>query len=243
MDRVLAVITARSGSKTIIDKNLQKIGDYSLLEWTAACISKCPIFYDSIISTDSPIYAEEVSKYNVGAPFLRPKEIAQDSSTDLEVFTHLVSWLEENSQVPEWIAHFRPTTPFRDPSFVNFEVSNFMLEPGNREWTALRSVHLMSESAYKFFELDQEQKLVSIFMRNPDLDQSNMPKETFPRTYLPNGYVDLINTEHFLSQRKLHGNRVKALITEPALEIDCKEDLVNANLLNSTNRQIMKLVF
>jgi len=243
MDEVIAFVTARSGSKSIIDKNLQKIGNKSLLEWTAACISKCSVFHKSIISTDSIKYAEEVSSYRVEAPFLRPERFAQDTSTDSDVFSHFVSWLQTNSRVPKWIAHFRPTTPFRDPSLIDLMVSNFIAESKNRDWTAARSVHLMSESAYKFFEIDQDDQLVSIFERKPDLDGSNMPKESFPKTYIPNGYIDLINTQHFLEKGKLHGDRVKALLTVPTLEIDSKQDLLHANLMNSSNTNLMSSVF
>lgn len=243
MDEILALITARSGSKSITDKNLQKIGNKSLLEWTAACISKCSVFSKSIISTDSYRYVQEVTSFMIEAPFLRPEDLAQDSSTDTEVFSHLIDWLQKNSRIPKWIAHFRPTTPFRNPSFIDEQIATFMADSRNREWTAVRSVHLMSESAYKFFELDSNEQLVSIFTRESDLESSNLPKESFPKTYIPNGYIDLINTENFIRQGKLHGNKVKALITEPTLEIDTQLDLYNANLINSSNSRLMDLVF
>lgn len=243
MDRVLALITARSGSKSISDKNLQKIGDRSLLAWSASCISKCSVFYNSVISTDSPDYADEVKPYNIEAPFLRPKELAQDKSTDAEVFAHLISWLQVNSELPEWIAHFRPTTPFRNPTFIDAQVLNFLADSDRCQWTAARSVHQMTESAYKFFELQDELQLVSIFKRESSLDKSNFPKESFPKTYIPNGYIDLIRTSHFLKENKLHGNKVKAIITDPTIEIDSYHDLMDANIHNSANSHLMKLVF
>lgn len=242
MDKILAVITARSGSKSIPNKNLQKIGDWSLLEWTAACLSKCSIFYKSIISTDCLAYSEAVSAYGIEVPFLRPSELANDTSKDIDVFLHLFEWLESNHEIPKWIAHFRPTTPFRDPKFIEKTIEKILAEQDINEWTSFRSVHTMSESAYKFFELRDNLQLVSIFQQNPNLEISNNPKELFPKTYVPNGYLDLISTEN-LRNSKIHGDRVRAIITEPTIEIDSPEDLINANQLNSINEKFRKALF
>jgi len=242
MDKILAVITARSGSKSVPNKNLQKIGEWSLLEWTAACLSKCSVFYRSIISTDSKDYSDAVSAYGIEAPFLRPLELANDTSKDVDVFVHLFNWLELNCEVPKWIAHFRPTTPFREPKFIDNAIKSILVKPDINEWTSFRSVHSMSESAYKFFELRDNLQLVSIFQQSPNLEVSNNPKELFPKTYVPNGYLDLINTEN-LRDSKIHGNRVHAIITEPTLEIDSPEDLIAANQFDLLNKKFRKALF
>ena len=90
--------------------------------------------------------------------------------------------------------------------------------------TALRSVHAMSESSYKTFEIGQNGNLVTAFTNKEDLDQSNMNRQTFPPTYSANGYVDVLLPKHILETGKLHGSKVKPFLTNNALEVDTEED-------------------
>ena len=67
---IVAVIPARSGSKAIVDKNIQLLGDKPLLAWTIELCTKCPSIDRTIVSTDSQIYAEIALNYGADVPFL-----------------------------------------------------------------------------------------------------------------------------------------------------------------------------
>jgi|TARA_B100001971_G_C18018588_1_gene446177 N-acylneuraminate cytidylyltransferase len=56
------------------------------------------------------------------------------------------------------------------------------------------------------------------------IDTLNEPRQKFPKTYNPNGYVDVLKTSFILSNNKLHGNRVMPFITPRSYEIDSEED-------------------
>ena len=49
------------------------------------------------------------------------------------------------------------------------------------------------------------------------------PKELFKKTYLPNGYIDIVKTKNILNNI-LHGRKVLPFITELNLDIDSIED-------------------
>lgn len=243
MSRVdfLAVITARSGSKSILHKNLQKVSGRSLLEWTAAAISRTPGLEHSLISTDSNEYAKAVQSYGVLYPFQRPKEISSDKSVDADVFRHLSDWLISQKSLPSYFVHFRPTTPFREPKVLH-EALEFFLN-NSENYTAMRSVHEMSESAYKCFEINRGNQLVKVFSRESHIDSSNNPKEAFPRTFFPNGYIDVIKVDYFLDTGLLHGDNVLAFRTEPALEIDSTQELEFARLIAERNPNLHDRLF
>ena len=86
---VLALIPARSGSKSIPDKNIRIIAGEPLLAYSIEHALASKLITRTIVSTDSPTYAEIARKYGAEVPFLRPSEISQHSSTDLDVFTHV----------------------------------------------------------------------------------------------------------------------------------------------------------
>ena len=127
MANVAALIQARSGSKGIKDKNLLKIGGKMLLEWSIKACKKSNFISEVIISTDSEEYSKHALNAGGSVPFLRPKEISKDTSTDYECVKHFLDWLDKNNKTIDLIAHIRPTTPFRDPEIIDKGLIHFYL--------------------------------------------------------------------------------------------------------------------
>lgn len=222
MSKIVALIPARSGSKGIIDKNIQDVGGRPLLSYSIRAALESNYINDVYVSTDSALYAKIARDYGALAPFLRPGPISGDSADDLSCMLHFLSYLNSTlGGLPDFIVHLRPTTPLRDPEMIDQAVSRFL---NNYEATSLRSVHKMSESAYKSVEI-LSGKLVQSFSHIDDLDLINAPRQKFPGTYQPNGYVDIIRTSYIVSSKRMHGNCVMPFITEHAIEIDAPEDL------------------
>ena len=215
------MIPARSGSKGVPNKNIKKLGGYSLLEWSIAACKKCKFIDDIYVSTDSEMYRQLAISKGAKAPFLRPKEISSDFSTDYEFITHSLDWLKNNKDEPEIIVHIRPTTPLRSVSLMNQAIQFFL---SNKKATALRSVHEMSESAYKTFEISKDGKLNCICSNNFNLDFSNNARQNFPKTYAANGYIDLLSTKFIRDNGLLHGDNVIPFITPFTIEVDNAED-------------------
>jgi CMP-N-acetylneuraminic acid synthetase len=78
----------------------------------------------------------------------------------------------------------------------------------------------MAETAYKSFEFEQNELLVSTFYKSKDLDSSNASRQLFPKTFQANGYVDILFPNKILGTEKLHGSCVLGFKTQPVTEID-----------------------
>jgi CMP-N,N'-diacetyllegionaminic acid synthase len=234
---VFALVTARSGSKGIPDKNLKEIGNHSLLEWSIKSALKSSQVTKVFLSTDSAKYAKLGESFGAIVPFLRPTELATDTAVDLDVFKH---FLTEIKELPQAIVHIRPTTPLRDPQIISDAVTKFM-ELKN-EITSLRSVHEMSESAYKTFEV-LDQGLLKPIASVADGEKANLPRQAFPKTYQANGYVDVLNPEFILKENKLHGDNIFAFKTPVVTEVDSLSDLEYLNWEVQQNNELVKLVF
>ena len=220
--KIVSIIPARSGSKGVPGKNLKNLGEVPLIAWSIICSNKSNKIERTIVSTNSTEYQVISKNWGADVPFLRPDDISQDNSTDLDFVLHALNFLKDNEGIPDLLIHLRPTTPFRDPSVIDSAIE-FAIE-NYENMTALRSVHEMSESAYKTFEIDQKGNLVTTFTNKKALDQSNMNRQTFPSTYLANGYVDVLLPRHILETGELHGSKVKPFLTDNALEVDTEED-------------------
>ena len=80
--KILSIIPARSGSKSIKNKNIILYKNKPLIYHTIKSAIKSKYINKILVSTDSKRYQKLSIKYGAEAPFLRPKNISQDNSHD-----------------------------------------------------------------------------------------------------------------------------------------------------------------
>ena len=234
---ICALVTARSGSKGVTDKNIKIIGGHSLLQWAIKACLKSQSITQVYLSTDSEQYLNIGKDCGALVPFLRPKELASDTANDLDVIKHFLS---EINYIPDALLHIRPTTPLRDPSILDKAIGMFFMK--KNELTSLRSVHELSESAYKSFEVNNEGFLSTIgAIENGD--KANLPRQAFPKTYVANGYVDVLDPNYILKESKLHGDKILAFQTPVVTEVDSIEDLEYLEWQVTKQPHLLKTVF
>ena len=221
MTSIVALIPARSGSKGVPDKNTRLLGGQTLMAWSIAACLKSKHIGRTIVSTDSAAYAAMAQAAGAEAPFLRPAAISGDRSTDYEFIVHALDWLKAQGEEPQYIVHMRPTTPLRDPQLVDRAIDAFLAAPAA---TALRSVHEMSESAYKTFEIGPQGHLQRLGAAGETLDAANNARQQFPTTYMANGYVDVLSTAFIRAHSLIHGASVMPFVTPVVTEVDTLDD-------------------
>jgi CMP-N-acetylneuraminic acid synthetase len=223
MIKFATIIPARSGSKSIKDKNLALLGGYPLFAYSIALAKMIPAVQRVIVSTDSLEYAKLAKKYGAEVPFLRPKTLSLDHSTDYDFMSHAVSWFDQNSNdSPECWVHLRPTTPLRDASIVIDAISLF---ESRNDCTALRSGHISPESPFKWLRKNQDGFLMNLIGDDTNLDKYNGPRQDFPDVLIPNGYVDIVRSSFIRDKKLLHGDKVLAFETPFCSELDAIEEL------------------
>ena len=235
MTNVVAIIGARSGSRGVPHKNIRPLAGHPLLAYSIRAAQEAGIS-EIVVSTDSIEYASIAKKYGARA-VLRPDAISQDNSTDFQYIAHAISTFDPPADL---IVHLRPTTVLRWPEIVSDAVDTMLLHP---ECTALRSVHEMSESAYKCFEIEG-QALKCVGTGSLELDAANRPRQVFPKTYHANGYVDILRTTFMRENPGLiHGNAVLPFITPVVTEIDTEADLDYVRYQAERNQELVKRLF
>jgi CMP-N,N'-diacetyllegionaminic acid synthase len=239
VNETIALIPARSGSKGVRDKNIKKLYGHSLLEWSINAALKSKLIDRVFLSTDSKKYAEMGERYGAEAPFLRPAKISGDHSTDLDFVLHALDEFKKINLHPKYLVHIRPTTPIRDPEIIDSAISLFM---ASNDFSSLRSVHKMSESSYKTFEIT-DCFLTPLPLALGEKVDSNAPRQTFPDTYQANGYVDILQTDYIIANKNIHGDQILPFITETAYEVDTIEDFYYLEYLTSKSDEIFKKIF
>ena len=216
--KVIAIIPARSGSKSIKDKNIINFRGKPLLAWSIEQCFKSKKIDEIYLSTDSKKYASIAMKYGLKNIIFRPKSISKDISTDYEFIKHFIENIQTHHEV---IAHIRPTTPLRNVILID-KMINFFIK--NKKFTSLRSVHENPETAYKSFEL-KNRFLKPLKGVKKSMDQLNNPRQDFTKTFSANGYIDLYRKKFISKNKKLFGNKVMGYVTPFTMEIDSKAEL------------------
>ena len=108
--KTLAVIPARCGSKGLPGKNIKNFLGHPLIAWTISSALRSKKITDVIVSTDCDEIRKISLKYGAKVPFLRPKNLAKDSSKTEDAIIHLLDHIEDKYDI---IILLEPTSPLR----------------------------------------------------------------------------------------------------------------------------------
>ena len=115
-----SVILARGGSKGVPGKNIKKLNGIPLLAYPIMAARKSKHISDIYVSTDDVNIKNVAIEY--GAKVIdRPKELAEDNTTDVEAMRHAVKFLNSYKD----IVHLRATTPMIDSDVLDKAIEFF----------------------------------------------------------------------------------------------------------------------
>jgi CMP-N,N'-diacetyllegionaminic acid synthase len=115
--RVVAVIPARGGSKSIPGKNIKPLGGKPLLAWSIEVAKRVPEIDRTILSTDDAEIAT-VGRSNGAEVYARPAHLATDEALVIDALKDLLQTLEAEGDAPEWMVLLEPTCPLRSAEDV-----------------------------------------------------------------------------------------------------------------------------
>ena len=216
--KILCLIPARSGSKGIKNKNIKELNGKPLIAYTIEQAINTKYKMKIIVSTDSQEYADISKKYGAEVPFLRPKEISGDLSTDIEFIKHCVDWLKHNQDyIPDIILQLRVTSPLRKVDDINKSLEIFI--NNFDKYDSLRSVYELDKTPYKMYHIEKN-NLIPIIKNYNNLNEPfNCGRQNFPKTYIHNGYIDILKTS-LLNDNLISGKNILPYVMNKNDNID-----------------------
>jgi N-acylneuraminate cytidylyltransferase len=214
---VMVLIPARGGSKSIPKKNIRSFAGHPLLAYSIAAGLQSELVSRVIVSTDDEETAQIARSYGADVPFLRPTELAQDSTLDYPVFVHALEWLGANQDyTPDIVVQLRPTTPIRPRDCVDRGISMLIENPGV---DSVRAVVSSGQNPYKMWRINDSGGL------DPILDVGiyeayNQPRQNLPATYWQTGHLDVIRRETITEKKSISGGVILPQILDPAYTVD-----------------------
>jgi CMP-N,N'-diacetyllegionaminic acid synthase len=224
--KVLAVIPARGGSKSIPFKNLSVINGKSLIQRVSEIVNNCTYIDKAILTTDDLEIANEGRKFDLDVPFLRPTELSGDFSNSLDVWKHaLLSAEELNKCKYDYTLLLEPTSPLRIQSDIDRVI--FELVDNQRESVVTISLTPSHYSPHKALVLKDE--MVEFYHDNGKMHSI---RQTIPSLYHRNGVCYGVSREYLLNTDSIISNKTFGLIIDrPIVNIDDFFDLELAKYL------------
>jgi len=226
--KILTVIPARYGSKSLPNKNVLPLHGKPLLCHSVAYSLKSTVVNKTIVSTDSVEISNIAKKCGAEVPFIRPDEFAQDNTRDYPVIRHALDFFESDGVVFDLYILLRPTSPMRPPALIEKAIE---IMSNNPTATAVRSVAKIKEHPYRAWNIEPNGKIKG-FVDNV-LEPYNIPRQELPDVYFQTGDIEAIRRETIISG-SVSGECVHPLVInhQDMIDIDTLADFNRAERIN-----------
>jgi CMP-N,N'-diacetyllegionaminic acid synthase len=230
MTEVLAIVPARGGSKGLPGKNLRPLAGHPLIAYSIAAGLQSNLVNRVICSTDSEEIATVAREYGAEVPFMRPSELAQDKSPDIEFFLHVLAELAKSGYRPDIIVQLRPTDPFRKPGLVDEAVQLMIDDP---EADSVRTITEPGYSPYKMWTMNDSGYIDPLLTVPGVTEPFNLPRQELPEIWWHIGVIDVVRTSLVTETKSLSGTKIIPLKVDRASssDIDTLDDFERAGKL------------
>jgi N-acylneuraminate cytidylyltransferase len=228
--KILALIPARGGSKSIPRKNILPFAGHPLISYSIAAALAAETITRIIVSTDDAEIAEISRQYGAETPFYRPAEISQDNTPDLPVFQHALEWLaEQEGYEPEIVVQLRPTSPLRRVAHIDQSVYRLLENP---QADSVRTICVPFQNPFKMWQISPD-GLMRPLIQTEFAEPYNMPRQMLPEVYWQTGYVDAAWSDTILNKNSMTGEAILPLVIDPShwIDIDSPDDWRRAERL------------
>ncbi|MEM4331710.1 MAG: acylneuraminate cytidylyltransferase family protein [Candidatus Micrarchaeia archaeon] len=221
--KILSLILARGGSQRIPRKNIIPLGGKPLIQYTIEVAKKSKYINRIIVSTDDNEIAKVAKECGAEVPFMRPKEISQSDSTELQAFEHALKWLKENENYePDYIVKLFPTSPFRKVESVD-KCIELMLQ--NPDADSVRSVRKCTEHPYKMWKLDGKWLEPFIPWDQKPKEAHTLSYQMLPPVYVNNASIDITKPQTIYEKKSVTGTKIIGYVMDEIESIDINNTL------------------
>lgn len=226
--KILSVIPARYGSKGIKLKNIVNLNGKPLIAYSIEESLKSKFVDRTIVSTDSQLIADISREYGADIPFLRPQNLALDSSKSIEVLIHVLKELESIGEKYDYLLMLQPTQPLRKAYHID-ESIKFLIESGEE---SLISVSKVRDHPILIRKVSENGNVINLLNCS-----STVRRQELPDYYRVNGaiYINKIN-ENLNLNTSLNDNKL-AYIMDRKYDVDIDDmlDLKLAEIIMNEN--------
>lgn len=215
--KILALIPARGGSKGIKNKNIIEIEGKPLIAYTIESALKSKYIDSIVVSTDSYEIAETSRKYGARIPFMRPEELARDTSKTIDAVYYTARRLQKQGEVYDAIVLLQATQPLRIADDIDGAIEHYY----NMGEKSLLSVSETEVNPILIRTIDEKGVMEKI------LDvSSTCRRQDMPKYYRVNGCIYINSVQELDTDTSFNDNEMPYIMPkERAVDIDEMVDI------------------
>ena len=227
--KIITIIPARGGSKSLPKKNILSLNGKPLLCYSVDYSLRSQLVTSTVVSTDSQEIADIAKSSGASVPFLRPGEHARDDTRDYPVIRHALDFFEGQGQIFDLYVLLRPTSPLRPSGLI--EKALEILED-NVDATSVRSMARIKEHPYRVWRQNDDKSVCGFI--ETEVEPYNIPRQELPELLFQTGDIEVIRRETIING-SISGQYVYPLIIdhEDMIDIDSQSDFDRAEKSNA----------
>lgn len=211
----IAIITARSGSKGLPNKNVLFANGKPLMAYSIEAALESGEFEKIIVSTDSQEYIDLLSHYPI--EFVkRSAELASDKASSFVVIEDVLNKYQHIDF--DYFVLLQPTSPLRTAQHI--QEANTKFEQHFDQFDFLVSVSDAHKPTTLTREIDEDESL-----KNFKLDYSNYARQQYYSEYSPNGAIFSAKPQAYLKQKHFYGEKCIAYFMDKEVSVDIDDRL------------------
>lgn len=213
---VLALITARGGSKGVPGKNILPIGGKPLIQWTIDAARASKYVDRLILSSDDEAIMAAAAAGGCEVPFRREAQLASDTASSIDVVVDALR------RVPghDIVLLLQPTSPLRDTTDIDGTLERLMASGA----PSCVSVRPAEEHPYWTFRTDADGRLLR-YAEPP----AGLPtrRQDLPEAWCLNGAVYAAHVSWFFKSLSFLSEQTVSypMPAERSLDIDTPADV------------------
>ena len=216
---ILAVIPARAGSKRIKNKNILKLNNKPLIEYTLNVAKKCKYIDRIVVSSDSKKILKIAEKFGVKTPFLRVEAFDDFSTVDIATLA-AVKQSENYYGNFDIVIQLMPNCPIRSLKTLNSSIRNFFKNKKQSQISFVKSNFVNPWWAHFIKKKNISPLHKKIFLKHKRSQDLN-------ELYCPTGSIWISNINALKKYKTFYAPSYGFFIINfvEAIDIDTKEDL------------------
>jgi CMP-N,N'-diacetyllegionaminic acid synthase len=213
---VFAVIPARGGSKGLFGKNIAQVGGKPMIAWSIKAAQESKYIDRTVLSSDDENIIAVTKDYGGDAPFIRPAELATDTSNTVDTLIHA---LDQMTKIYDYLVLLQPTSPLR----ITEDIDGAIKKCHYNGAPACVSGCEPAKSPYWMYHLDKSQKMRAVI----ESEHITKQRQDLPEVFAPNGAVFVAQVSWFRESLTFYGPDTIAYImpVERSVDVDTVFDL------------------
>lgn len=206
--KLLALITARGGSKGVPRKNIKPLCGKPLIGWSIDAAKKSAFVERVVVSTEDEEIAAIATHLGADVPFMRPAAFSADDTPSIDTVMHALGQLPEF----DWVLLLQPTSPLRTTEDID-GIVRFCIE---HEAPSAVSVCEVDKHPYYMYQRDESERLQPLIPQKPDISR----RQELPQTYALNGALYLARVDWLMEQQSFVGSETLGYVMSPESSAD-----------------------